>query len=163
MDIAFSEAEKALSLEEVPIGCAILYQGHCLEKAHNLTNTRKDPLAHAEMIALARIPPHLYPEIELFITCEPCIMCCALIHKLGVQKVTFACTNTRFGGISVFSVSKLFPNLEIKITQDISQAKKSLDLLKTFYQLENTRAPPTKRKFKPQIAKKICNVPINSH
>mmetsp|Transcript_989 Transcript_989/g.1088 ORF Transcript_989/g.1088 Transcript_989/m.1088 type:complete len:275 (+) Transcript_989:165-989(+) len=35
---------------------------------------------------------------DLYVTCEPCIMCAAALSKLGIRKVYFGCHNDRFGG-----------------------------------------------------------------
>lgn len=102
MDIAINEAKKGLALEEVPIGCAVMYKGKCIDSSHNLTNKNRDPLAHAEMLCLKRLPAELVPEIVLYVTCEPCIMCLALMVKIGVKEVVYGCINPRFGGFSPF-------------------------------------------------------------
>lgn len=177
MDIALEEAKKALEKEEVPIGCAVFYRGNCIDKAHNLTNKNKDPLAHAEVLCLERIDSNILSEIELYVTCEPCVMCLALILKMGIKKVVYGCINPRFGGLSLFkregilqsdetrkndetsaeSTEYFHPNQNYSSSFSISpnilqmsfqENPDSITLLKGFYLLENERAPVEKRKLK---------------
>ena len=35
---------------------------------------------------------------ELYVTCEPCIMCAAALSLVGLRRVVFGCANDRFGG-----------------------------------------------------------------
>lgn len=148
MDIAVAEAQKALAEKEVPVGCAVFYNGNCIDRAHNLTNKNRDPLAHAEMLCLGRLESVKYDPkmLSLFVTCEPCIMCMAAILKLGVGKVTYACKNTRFGGLTVYDVASAIPNKEVKVKYKPDPI--SIQLLKQFYDQENPSAPPEKRKRK---------------
>ncbi|KAI5191043.1 tRNA-specific adenosine deaminase 2 [Nematocida sp. AWRm77] len=146
MEIALEEAKAALLKKEVPIGCAVFYNGKCLEKAHNLTNTLRTPLAHAEMLAYQKIRKEIVPDTELFVTCEPCIMCMSMLAKLGVKRITYGCANPKFGGCTTYNVLSVFPECEVQIAQ--SHEKEAVLLLQQFYTFENTNAPPEKRKDK---------------
>jgi tRNA(Arg) A34 adenosine deaminase TadA len=35
---------------------------------------------------------------ELYVTCEPCIMCAAALSLMSIRRVVFGCANDRFGG-----------------------------------------------------------------
>lgn len=48
---AMKQAIKAYELEEVPIGCIIVYEGKIIARAYNRRNTDKNALAHAEIEA----------------------------------------------------------------------------------------------------------------
>ena len=52
MSEALKEAEIAYRLGEVPIGAVVEKDGKIIGRGHNLTETSKDPTAHAEMIAI---------------------------------------------------------------------------------------------------------------
>ncbi|KAI5145175.1 tRNA-specific adenosine deaminase 2 [Nematocida parisii] len=128
MEIAMEEARRALVIDEVPIGCAVFYRGECIDRSHNLTNTLKDPLAHAEMISLQRIPADILAEVELYVTCEPCIMCLALIIKLRIKKVIYSCCNPRFGGLSVFIEQKILtPHKTDEVITSLSTEENALN------------------------------------
>lgn len=48
MTMALAEAQKALAMGEVPIGCVIVADGQVVGRGHNLTETLQDVTAHAE-------------------------------------------------------------------------------------------------------------------
>ena len=52
MKIALGEARKALNKGEVPVGAVIVKDGKIIAAAHNLKETNKNAMAHAEMIAI---------------------------------------------------------------------------------------------------------------
>ena len=49
---ALKEAEKAREKGEIPIGAVIVKDGEIIGRGHNLTETEKDPTAHAEIVAI---------------------------------------------------------------------------------------------------------------
>ena len=79
MKEALIEARKAYMLGEVPIGAVIVKDGQVIARGHNLTETSKDPTAHAEMIAIRAAAKALngwrLPGCSLYVTVEPCSMC----------------------------------------------------------------------------------------
>ena len=52
MKEALAEAEAAAAIGEVPVGAVILFEDEIIARAHNLRESTKDPLAHAEILAL---------------------------------------------------------------------------------------------------------------
>jgi len=85
MKKAFAEAEKALKIDEVPVGAIIVKDNRIIAKAHNQVETLKDPTAHAEMIAITSACDTLGNKrlegCTLYVTLEPCPMCAgALVH-----------------------------------------------------------------------------------
>ena len=52
MSLAFSEAQKALDANEIPVGCVIVCNGQIVGRGHNLTETLSDVTAHAEIQAI---------------------------------------------------------------------------------------------------------------
>ena len=50
MEAALEEARKAMAMGEVPVGAVIVKDGRILGRGHNLTESTKDPTAHAELI-----------------------------------------------------------------------------------------------------------------
>ena len=49
---AYKEALKAYKKNEVPIGCVIVKDNKIIAKAHNLRNSKKNSLYHAEVLAI---------------------------------------------------------------------------------------------------------------
>ena len=55
MNIAFMEAKKAFNKNEVPVGAVVTdINGDILAKAYNLVESKQDPTAHAEILAIKK-------------------------------------------------------------------------------------------------------------
>lgn len=80
---ALAEAEKALAKDEVPVGVVIVCKDVIVARAHNLTETLKDPTAHAEMQAITAATDYLggkyLTDCTIYVTLEPCGMCAGAI------------------------------------------------------------------------------------
>lgn len=76
---ALQEAKKAMELGEIPIGAVIEKDGEIIGRGYNLTETSKDPTAHAEIIAIKKAAEMLngwrLSGCSMYVTCEPCNMC----------------------------------------------------------------------------------------
>lgn len=161
-DECFEQAKLALEEKEVAIGCLFYHEdlGKVLAKGRNSVNVTKNATRHAEMNCIDDLityckaenlsPELVWPSIEVYVTCEPCIMCTRILRHLGVRSVKYGCSNERFGGcgsvINVASSSKIGGNsLEFSSGH---REELAVDLLKTFYSGENTNAPEEIRKFK---------------
>lgn len=79
---------------------------------------------------------------ELYVTCEPCIMCADALNRMKIGRVVFGCRNDKFGGCgSILSLHNY------DITSGVLEAE-AISLLRTFYNRENYHAPEAKRKKK---------------
>ena len=83
MKEAIRQAKKAWKIEEVPIGCVIVYQGKIIGRGYNRRTTDKNPLAHA--------------ECTLYVTLEPCQMCSGAIVQARIPRVVVGCMNPKAG------------------------------------------------------------------
>lgn len=101
MKEALREAEKAFSLGEVPIGAVIVKDGLVIGRGHNLTETSKDPTAHAEVIAIRDAAKTLggwrLLDCHMYVTLEPCAMCAGAMVLGRIQKVTIGTLDTKTG------------------------------------------------------------------
>lgn len=83
MTIAMDEAKAAAELDEVPVGAVIVRNDEVIARAHNLVETRQDPTAHAEMLALKEASDKLntrrLSDCTMYVTLEPCAMCMGAI------------------------------------------------------------------------------------
>jgi tRNA(adenine34) deaminase len=83
MRVALAEAQKAFDKQEVPVGAVVVLNDEIIARAHNLTETLKDPTAHAEMQAITAAANWLrgkyLTECTLYVTVEPCVMCAGAI------------------------------------------------------------------------------------
>lgn len=101
MGIALREANKAADLGEVPIGAVVVRDGSVLGRGHNLRESRHDPTAHAEMIAIRQAARRSgnwrLSGATLYVTVEPCVMCMGGILLARVDRVVFGCHDPKAG------------------------------------------------------------------
>ncbi len=93
MLLAIKEAEKAAFKDEVPVGCVIVKNGKILAKTHNLREKSNQVMAHAEMLALQKVNKKLkswrIPDVDVYVTLEPCIMCAGALIQARVANIYF--------------------------------------------------------------------------
>lgn len=98
---ALNEAEKALELDEIPIGAVVVFNNRIIGRSHNQVELLKDPTAHAEMIAITSASNHLknkfLEECDLYVTVEPCVMCAGAILLSRLKNVYFGTLEPKFG------------------------------------------------------------------
>ena len=101
MKEAIRQAKKAYALEEVPIGCVIVYRDKIIGRGYNRRTIDKNPLAHAELTAIRKASKKLndwrLEECTLYVTLEPCQMCSGAIIQARVQRVVVGCMNPKAG------------------------------------------------------------------
>ena len=101
MRIALSEAHKALSSNEIPIGCVIVSQDRIIGRGHNLTETLADVTAHAEIQAITAATQTLggkyLPDATLYVTVEPCPMCAGAIGWAQISRIVYGAPDPKRG------------------------------------------------------------------
>ncbi len=101
MQQAIEEAKKAYKLEEVPIGCVIVYKDNIIATGYNKRNTQKNSIKHAEIIAIEKACKVLgdwrLEGCSIFVTVEPCPMCSGAILQARMDRVVFGCYNKKAG------------------------------------------------------------------
>ena len=111
MKEALIEARKAYMLGEVPIGAVIVKDGQVIARGHNLTETSKDPTAHAEMIAIRAAAKALngwrLPGCSLYVTVEPCSMCAGAMVWARIENLYIGAMDPKAGACgSVFNIAE---------------------------------------------------------
>lgn len=101
MDIALKEAKKAFKKKEIPIGAVIVKNGKIISKAYNRKEKKQISVYHAEIIAISRACKKLknwrLNDCELYVTVEPCMMCCGAILQSRISTVIFGTVNENYG------------------------------------------------------------------
>ncbi|HEX5725108.1 MAG TPA: tRNA adenosine(34) deaminase TadA [Longimicrobiaceae bacterium] len=101
MRLALEEARAAEARGEVPVGAVVVRAGALVARGHNLTHTRQDPSAHAELVAIrraARATGHWrLLECTLYVTLEPCAMCSGGIVLARIPRLVFAAPDSKAG------------------------------------------------------------------
>ena len=101
MAAALEEARRAASVGEVPVGAAVLRDGMTVVRAHNETVGRRDPTAHAELLAvqqaLSLLQTDRLSDCTLYVTLEPCAQCAGAIVLAKVGRVVFGAYDPKAG------------------------------------------------------------------
>ena len=101
MKAAMNQAKKAAAIEEVPIGCVIVYENKIIGRGYNKRNLKKNTLAHAEIIAMNKaskvIGDWRLEDCTMYVTLEPCPMCAGAIVQARIPKVVIGSMNPKAG------------------------------------------------------------------
>lgn len=101
MKLALEEAEKAYKIGEVPVGAVIVKDGNIIARAHNVKETIKSPIAHAEIIAIQKacefIGDWRLNGVDMYVTLEPCAMCTAAIANARISNLYIGTFNIDMG------------------------------------------------------------------
>jgi tRNA(adenine34) deaminase len=138
MQAAIRLARAASVREEVPVGAVIVADGDVLAEAHNETEQRRDPTAHAEVLAL-----HLAmqkgvdrrPFATMYVTLEPCAQCAGALVLAKVGRIVFGAYDGRCGMAG--SVYDLLRHPRLNHRPEVVgglMAEECGDLLKRFFQ-----------------------------
>lgn len=123
MRAAILEANSAKKIGEVPVGAVAVLDGKVVARAHNIRETKKNPLGHAEIILLEKIvrkkvfPSFRFDKLTVYVTCEPCVMCIGALILSRVKRVVFGCHDKKAGACgSVYDIpgdNRLHHKIEI--------------------------------------------------
>jgi tRNA(adenine34) deaminase len=101
MRLALREADRALDHDDVPIGAVVVHEGEVIAAARNERELRRDPTAHAEILALREASTRLESwrllDTVLYVTLEPCAMCAGAIVLARVPRVVYAADDPKAG------------------------------------------------------------------
>jgi tRNA(adenine34) deaminase len=133
MKEALKEAEKALEIDEVPVGCIIVCDDQIIARAHNFTEKLNDVTAHAEMLAFTSASDFLggkyLNECTLYVTLEPCVMCAGASYWTQLKKLVYGAKDVK-RGYSVLENNILHP--KTVVTNGV-MADDCSKLLNTFF------------------------------
>ena len=136
--VALAEAKKAKKNKETPIGAVVFNNDRIISKAYNMVISKKDPRAHAEVLALQKASKKLMTEnlmdYNLYVTLEPCAMCSYIISRFKIGILYFGAYDTKRGSIE--NGDRIFSNLKGMYKPEIFggiAAKESADLLNSFF------------------------------
>ena len=103
MCCALAEAKKAGQSGEVPVGCVIVHNNEIVASASNSCIKDNSPVRHAEVnaieIACKKAKNYRLIDHIMFVTLEPCHMCCMAIVHARISKVYFSLTEPKSGAV----------------------------------------------------------------
>ena len=100
---ALAEAERGSAAGEVPVGAVVVIDGVIVGRAHNAPIALSDPTAHAEVLALrqaaGRAGNYRLPAATLYVTLEPCAMCCGAALQARIARVVYGARDPKAGAV----------------------------------------------------------------
>ena len=89
---------------EIPVAAIILDdEGRCIGHGRNTRERDRDPLGHAELVALRQASKlrgdRRFNDCTLIVTLEPCTMCAAALVQARMGRVVFAAHDRKRGGL----------------------------------------------------------------
>lgn len=146
MKEAIRQAKKAYALDEVPIGCVIVYQDKIIARGYNRRNTDKNTLAHAEISAIKKASKKLgdwrLEDCTLYVTLEPCQMCAGAIVQARVTRTVIGSMNPKAGcGGSILNLLEMQEfNHQVDVTRGVLEDECSSMLTAFFKELRAKKA-----------------------
>lgn len=135
MKEALRQAQLAFDNGEVPIGAVVTWGDKILARGHNQTEQLNDCTAHAEMIALTsafnELGSKYLPEATLYVTIEPCLMCCGALYWSKIGRVVFGGVDEK-NGYKKITQEKWPFHPKTKLSQGVL-ADECIALMKQFF------------------------------
>ena len=101
MQQALKEAEIAYEKDEVPVGAVVVINNKIIARGHNQVELLNDSTAHAEILALTSAYQYFgakyLPNATLYITLEPCLMCCGAIYWGKIGRIVYGASDEKNG------------------------------------------------------------------
>jgi tRNA(adenine34) deaminase len=98
---AIALASRALAAGEVPVGAVVIRSGQPIAETHNETVRRRDPTAHAELLAIRHAlevsGSDRLDDATLYVTLEPCAQCAGAIVLAKVGRVIYGASDPKAG------------------------------------------------------------------
>lgn len=131
---ALKEAKKAFELGEVPIGAVIVKDDKIISRAFNKKESSNLATSHAEILAINKACKKLNNwrllDCTLYVTVEPCLMCCGAIIQSRIKKVVYGTSNEYYGAVE--SIDNTLKKYNIEVENNILQNECS-NIMKEFF------------------------------
>jgi tRNA(adenine34) deaminase len=110
MRLALTEAGAAFSHGDVPVGAVVVHDGAVIARRHNEREQRRDPTAHAELLALrdaaAALGRWRLDDCTLVVTLEPCVMCAGAAIAARIGRLVYGAPDLKAGAAgSLYNVA----------------------------------------------------------
>ena len=143
MKLAIKEAKKSYKIGDVPVGAIIVNDRGVIAKAHNLKHKSQIATKHAEILAIEKACKKLktwrLEDCVMYVTLEPCLMCCGAIIESRLKKVIYATKSDKFGYVSsIDNLKSEKNNHEVEFELGDMQ-KESVRLLTKFFETKRNK------------------------
>lgn len=155
MKEAIKQAKRAFKQDEVPIGCVIVQDGKIIARAYNKRNMKRNPLAHAEIMAINKAAKVTgdwrLEDCVMYITLEPCQMCAGAIVQARIPKVVIGSMNPKAGCAgSILNLLQVQAfNHQVELVKGVME-KECTDMLQDFFKQLRDKKKEEKKKLKEQ-------------
>ena len=140
-------AEIAREDGEVPVGAVVVLGGDVIGEGFNQPIARDDPSAHAEILALraaaAQIGNYRLQDATLYVTIEPCMMCCGALVHARISRLVFGAREPRAG--AVVSNARLLGSPWLNHRAEVSEgvlADECAELMRAFFAARRGQSKP---------------------
>ena len=138
MQLALEQARIAYAADEVPVGAVIVSEDRLISSGYNQCISSCDPSAHAEIVALRAAARELanyrLTGTQIYISCEPCLMCLGALANARIKQIYFACPEPKTGAlVSAYSGAEFARRHKISWHGGILAAS-SAQLMRDFFQ-----------------------------
>ena len=103
MKKAYEQALLGFDKEEIPVGAVVVYKNEIISEAHNESIKKMDPTSHAEIEAIRKaankVGNYRIPGATMYVTLEPCLMCCGALIHARFDKVIFSTLDKKSGAV----------------------------------------------------------------
>ncbi|HEX3424925.1 MAG TPA: tRNA adenosine(34) deaminase TadA [Acidimicrobiales bacterium] len=150
MSIALDEARAAAACGEIPVGAVVVMSGEIVARAHNEREARRDPTAHAEILALQAAARAAggwrLSGAAVVVTLEPCPMCAGALVAARVSRLVFGAADPKAGACGSLYNLCADPRLnhEVAISEGV-RAAEAARLLADFFASRRGPADPADR------------------
>lgn len=114
---ALREAGEAFAKHEVPVGAVVVLNNRIISRGHNQVELLNDSTAHAEILALTTAYQALgskyLPDATLYVTVEPCLMCCGAMYWGKIGRIVYGCGDEKNGYQHFTTINPFHPKTEI--------------------------------------------------
>jgi tRNA(adenine34) deaminase len=122
MQLALALARHAALAGEVPVGALVVKDGEIIGRGYNAPISGHDPSAHAEMQAIRaaaqKLGNYRLLGCTLYVTLEPCAMCCGAIQHARISRLVFGAADPKTGAcgsvIDLMAEPKLNHHCEVQ-------------------------------------------------
>ena len=136
MQEALKEAEKALLLDEVPVGAVLVKQNQIISRAYNTKESSQDATCHAEMKVIKEASKILKNwrllDCELYVTLVPCVMCWGAVVSSRISRLIYG-TEEIDTSFSLKQSDLSYLSSQLSITKGVLQ-KECSEILRSFFQ-----------------------------
>ncbi|PYS94012.1 MAG: tRNA adenosine(34) deaminase TadA [Acidobacteria bacterium] len=111
MGRALRLARASAARQEVPVGAVVVAGGRLLGSGSNRPIGRRDPTAHAEIVALRRAARragnYRLTGATLYVTLEPCLMCLGAMVQARIARLVYGAADPKVGAASLMRGRRL--------------------------------------------------------